>query len=71
MATKKRTPKPKPFPNYIFIKRENEGTEDEYFDVHTESAAHALDSTDTLRVAVYRLEEVKEGALEPIFYDTN
>lgn len=62
MATKK-----KPFPSYLYVTRENEGTEDEYLGTYTKSAAEALTSTDTVRVAVYKLEETKVGRLEPVF----
>ena len=57
----------KTFPKQIFVTIENSGTEDEYYNVNTNSDLDALSTTDKTRVATYDLKEVKEGKLEPVF----
>jgi hypothetical protein len=55
------------FPKLIHVVKENEGGEDEFYSVFTESAESALTETKKTQVATYELKAVKEGKLEPVF----
>jgi len=59
---------PTKFPKFIHVTRENDGTDDAYFQVSDgANPEEALTSADKTHVATYELKEVKEGKLEPVF----
>lgn len=60
--------KPKKFPKFVHITREDEGTENEWLMVASGTTAEdAITEREKQQVATYQLVEVKEGKLEPVF----
>lgn len=55
------------FPKFIHVTRENDDTEDAYWNLNDGKAEDALTTTDRTRVATYELKGIQEGKLEPVF----